>query len=311
MAILRGINYFGELTPRSIIRENIIAALSQAMIDAGGYYNLPTGTFGFDGNDWSQLRPSYRPEFENFRFWAGMSSNWVWESQNATYTGGASPLVPSGIWVSGTFYPERGGGVYDHYIDYAKGGIVFTSPKPSGLNIYCPRAERAGFIYPSTSPEYRKIFNAHLRNWQDSLPGSGYDEMPQEIKAFLPAVFIDIKRAGGIPYEMGSSIRMDRYTVSFDIITEDMIHYDFLMDCCTALQANSIKAYDPNKVYASGFYGLNYDGTLNPSGLSLTERSNDYFWKYLRFTEDSVEMDSFVALPLIRGGISVDLEVFI
>lgn len=311
MAIFRGINYFGQLTTRSLIRENVVAALSQAMIDAGGYYNFATGVIGYDGQDFSQLRPSYRPEYANFRFWAGSSSNWVWETQNATYAGGVSPIIPSGIFVSGSFYPQKDGSIYDHYIDYARGGIVFTNAQPSGLNVYCPRSERAGFVYSSTSSEYRKIFNAHLRNWKGSPPGSGYDEMPQEIKAFLPAIFVDIKRADGIPYELGSSVRMDKYAISFDVIAEDMIHFDFLMDCCTSLQSNTIRGYDANTIYSSGLYGLNYDGTLNANRLSLSQRADSCFWKNLRFTEDATEMDSFIALPLIRGGIAVDLEIFV
>ena len=309
--LFRGIERFGQLTTRSLIRENIISSLSQAMIDAGGYYNFSTGTLGYGGFNFSQLRPSYRPEVSDFRFWAGNSSNWVWESQSPTYTGGAAPIQVSGIWVSGQFYYERDGGAYDHYIDYAKGGILFTNPKPSGLNVFCQHSERAGFVYPSTSPEYRKLFNAHLRNWRGSPPGSGYDEIPQEIKTFLPGIFVDIKRKEGVPYELGSAVRMDKYSVSFDIITEDMIHYDFLMDCCTSIQSNTIVGYDANQVYAGGFYGLNYDGSLNSNRLSMQQRANNYFWKNLRFTEDCFETDSFMALPVIRGEIAVDLEIFI
>lgn len=308
--LFRNIGQFGKLTTRSLLRDNIISALSQAMIDAGGYYNFATGTIGFDGHNFSRLRPSYRPEYGNFRFWAGSSSDWVWESQNATYQGGAAPIQVSGVWVSGLFYAENNGGTYNHYIDYSRGGVVFTNPLPSGLNVFCQRSERAGFVYSSTSPEYRKLFNAHLRNWEDSPPGSGYDEMPQEIKAFMPAVFVDIKRSYGIPYELGSSTRMDRYTISFDIVAEDMIHYDFLMDCCVSLQSSTIAAYDSNSIYASGFYGLSYDGSLNANRLSNTQRSTSYFWKSLRFTEDAQETDSFIALPLIRGGVAIDLEVF-
>ena len=311
MGILRGINYFGELTTRSIIRENVIAKLSQAMIDAGGYYNFPIGGYGIDILDLSQLRASSLPGVEDFKFWAGNSSNWVWEQQNATYTGGAEPIVPSGIFVSGQFYEEKDGGIYDHYIDYARGGVVFTNPQPSGLQVFCEHSERAGFVYSLTGPEYRRVFNAHLRNWHTTAPGSGYDEISQDIKTYLPAVFVDVKRSYGVPYELGSATRMDKYLISFDVIAEDVIHYDFLMDCCTSLQTNSIIAYDPNSIRSLGLYGLNYDGTLNENRLSFDERSAQYFWKNLRFTENAIETDSYMALPVIRGSISVELEIFV
>lgn len=311
MSILRGIDHFGKLSLRSILRENIIAKISQSLIDAGGYYNLPTGTYGYEGHDLSRLRASYRPEYSNFKFWAGNSSNWVWESQNPTYTGGVAPLIPTGIWISGTFYGERSGGIYDHYIDFARGGVVFTNPQPSGLTVYCPHSERAAFVYSSTGPEYRRLFNAHLRNWQETSPGSGYDEISQDLKTFLPAIFIDIKRSYGIPYELGSSVRMDSYTVAFDVMAEDIISYDFLMDVCTSIQTETIKGYDSNPIRTSGFYGLNYDGSLNPNRLSFDQRSAQYFWKNIKFKEDAMETDSYLALPVIRASITVDLEIFV
>jgi hypothetical protein len=311
MSIFRGINRFGESTTRTIIRENIMAKLSQAMIDAGGYYNFPTGVLGFDGNDLSLLRPSYRPEYANFRFWAGNSSNWVWETQSPTYTGGAAPIQISGVHISGVFYPEKNGGHYDHYIDYARGGVVFTNPMPSGLQVRCQRSERVGFIYPSIGPEYRKIFNAHLRNWQNSPPGSGYDEITQEVKAFMPAVFVDIKRTDGEAYELGSAVRIDRFSISFDIITEDTIFYDFLMDCCNSLQDQTIAAYNVDQARAGNAYGLNFDGTLNPNRKSFDQRSASYPWKTIRFLGDASEIDTFMALPVIRGAVAVDLEVII
>jgi len=43
----------------------------------------------------------------------------------------------------------------------------------------------------------------------------------------------------------------------------------------------------------------------------VQQRSINHFWKNLRFTEDSFETDSFMALPVIRGEIAVDLEIFI
>lgn len=308
--LFRDIQYFGQLTTRSLIRENVMAHLSQALINAGGYYNMPTGTYGYYGNDFSQLRPSYDPQYSNFRFWAGSSSDWVWESQSPTYSNGTPPLIASGIIVSGVFYPEKNGGVYDHYIDYARGGVVFTNPQPSGLNVFCQHSERAGFVYSSTGPEYRRLFNAHLSNWQNSPPGSGYDEMPNDIKTFLPAIFIDVKRSYGIPYELGSAARMDTYTISFDVVAEDTPHYEFLMDCCVSLQTSTIKGYNSNSISSGGYYGLNLDGSLNPNRLSVDQRSQQYFWKNLRFTETASETDTFIALPLIRGGVSVDLEVF-
>lgn len=311
MGIFRGINYFGQSTPRTNIRESIIAKLSQTMIDAGGYYNFSTGTLGFDLHDFSLLRPSYRPEFSNFRFWAGSSSNWVWETQNPTYTGGAPPIQVSGIYISGVFYPEKNGGHYDHYIDYARGGVVFANPMPSGLQVQCQRSERASFIYSSVGPEYRKIFNAHLRNWQGSPPGSGYDEISQEIKAFMPAIFVDIKRSDGDPYELGSTVRLDRFAISFDVITEDTFHYDFLMDCCNSLQDQTIMAYDVNQANANSAYAFNLDGTLNANRKSFDERSASYPWKALRFMGDATEVDAFIALPVIRGSVTVDLEVVI
>ena len=104
---------------------------------------------------------------------------------------------------------------------------------------------------------------------------------------------------------------MDSYTVAFDVMAEDIISYDFLMDVCTSIQTETIKGYDSNPIRTSGFYGLNYDGSLNPNRLSFDQRSAQYFWKNIKFKEDAMETDSYLALPVIRASITVDLEIFV
>ncbi len=77
------------------------------------------------------------------------------------------------------------------------------------------------------------------------------------------------------------------------------------------MQNQTIIGYDSTQIRNSGFYPLDYKGRKNPSGLSLSDRSSNYFWKNLKFKEDASEIESFIALPLIRGGVVMDLEVII
>ena len=307
---LRNINYFGQATNRTHIRENVMWMLKESFINAGGYYNISSGTLGYDGSDLSVMAASYQPEHSNFQFWKGMSHQWVWESGIIpTYTGGSDPIQVSGIYVSGVFYPSGDGGQYDHYIDYNRGGIVFTSAMPSGLNVFCDRSERATFIYPAESNEYRELLFEQLRLY-DNIPGSGLDTISPEFSSFLPAIFVKVDQSRTTPYELGSMAKFVDFRITFDIFSEDLQQLDFLRDSCLSLEGQPMKTFDVNDVSDNNKLPLDYKGRLRTgNALIRSQLLSSYPWKTGRFLENAVETKLPDIMPMMRSRVIIDFQI--
>lgn len=304
--VFRNISYFGEITERRQIRENIIWFLREQLLNMGAYYNITSGTLDYGGYDVSKLRPSYQPEYNNFQFWTGLSHQWIWESGIVPYySGGSDPIQISGVYVDGNFVPSGSSGPYEHYIDYTRGGVVFSNPISSGTEVRCYRSERAAFVYPSDSNELRQINLQHLR-FVENIPGSGIDAMPPEYKTFLPAIFVDVALNRTVPYELGSCSQFKYYTVTLDIAAEDIDRFDVLRDICINLECQSIRMFNLNDID----YPLDYLGRLNNNPKVRSELVRDHFWKVGKFKEKSsrdVQLPNIY--PLKRGRVFLDFEV--
>lgn len=307
---LKNITYFGQATNRTQLRENLILKLKDSFIGVGGYYNIESGVVGYDGEDLSELKPSVYPGESNFKFWRGLSNDWVWESgTQINFTGGSEPIVVSGIYIDNAFYPTGIGGQYEYYVDYLRGGIRFINTAiTSGTSVRVNRSERASFVYPNESNEYRQLMMEHQRFFNEA-PGSGVDSVPMHLKAFLPAVFVDIQMDRNRPYELGSSAMFKSFRVDLDIFAEDLRQFDFLRDACISLEGSTINLFDVNQVEQSGFYPLNYRGERNENPQSLSGLLDLFFWKKGKFSENIVERRNYTPYPLHSSTITHRFEI--
>ena len=308
--VLKNVNYFGQATNRTQIRENIIWYLRDSFINAGGYYNIASGTLGFDGTDVSLLQPSHHPDKGKFQVWKGLSHEWVWETGiNATYAGGASPALVSGVYIEDVFYPTGTTGTYAFDVDYGKGAIVFKNKSfASGTKIWAERSERAAFVYPAESNEYRQIIYEHERVFNDP-PGSGQDTFGSNLKAFLPAVFVDVSHGRNKAYQIGSNSHIKTFGITMEVFSEDLRQFDFLRDACIGLETQSFTMYDSNTVQSSGAYPLRYDGTLSPTPQQFSGLVDLYPWKNGSFGDLVVERKVNSPLPLQIASIKLEFEI--
>lgn len=309
--IFRNVNYFGEYTPRSQIRENIIWQLRESLINLGAYYNISSGNIGYGGEDISILKPSYRPQDTGFKFWRGLSADWVWESATPTYTGGQQPISISGIWMNGTFLPTGTTGNNEFYIDYARGGVVFASEKPKTTIVACNRTERAGFVYPTKSTQYKTLFVEHLRQFESYVPGSGVDALPPELQAFLPAIFVDVTQTNGVPFQLGNIDKIQNFEIVFDVVCEDPFSHDVLSDCVLSLASQGTVLFDLNQAISNNKFPLDYKGALINQTAASSGLQALYPWKTARMEDNFIENDGFTTLPLYKTTIAGEINIIL
>jgi hypothetical protein len=308
--VFRNISFFGEVTETKQVRDNIIWYLRDQLLNLGGYINISSGTLDYTGNDVSKLRASYQPEHNNFQFWKGLSHQWVWESGlNPTYSGGSDPIRPSGVWVNGSFVGSgTASGSYQHYIDFNRGGVIFSGAISSGTDVRCYRTERAAFVYSADSSEFRSLNLEHLRMFS-FVPGSGSDAISPEYKVHTPAIFVDTTLDHTIPYELGDVVQFKRFKITFDIAAEDGPMLDFLTDICTNMENLTFSMCDIQDVRDNQDMPLDYKGRLTPDAKVRTTLVSMYPWRQGRFLENSKCTKFPNILPLRRSRVALDFEV--
>ncbi len=313
----RNINFFGEVTERKQIRENLIWFLRDQLLTFGAYYNMGTGVVDPNNRPYSRLFPSYQPEYTGVpnktTFFKGYSNNWVWESGVTLAFSGTEPIPASGLWVGTGFIPAASSGNYAHYIDYQRGGVVFNTAVSTGTIVNCYRTERAAFVYSSDSNELRRINTDHLKVYQQlNYPvGSGFDAVPPEYSTFLPAVFVDVKLRKTDPYELGNSIQWRHFDVTLDIVATSIDQFDILHDICTNLQNQTIWMFDVQDTLDAGKYPLDYLGRLKSDAMIRSTLLSSYPWRKGRFLEDSKEQMYAPILPVHRGTVKIGFEVIL
>lgn len=185
---------------------------------------------------------------------------------------------------------------------------MFTSAMPSGLNVFCNRSERATFVYPSESNEYRKLLFEQLRLY-DNIPGSGTDTVSPELSSFLPAIFVKVDQSRTTPYELGSLSKFVDFKVTFDVFSEDLQQLDFLRDSCLSLEGQPLKTFDVNSISDNNKLPLDYKGRLRTEAMTRSQLLSSYPWKTGRFLENAIETKLPDIMPMMRSRVIIDFQI--
>lgn len=304
---LGNVNFYGETSYEDIILDNVISFMEYGLLQIGAYYNIQLDQQDHQGNNESILKPVRWPGVSDYKIYGGKKHKWVWESNiDLKFSGGAQPIVPSGIDVNGTFYPTgtlvEGTG---YYIDFSRGRVVFENPLPSSYVVKCPHSLRWVNVYEDDSYEYRSL----ISDWINKIQSSGMELRIGE-NIYLPAITIGIKEySTNRGVGLGSRAKNCTAEIEFNIISSTPHERKKLSDICYMLETKSLHLFDPN---ASGIKPLNHRGELiNPS----------FDWKYLtqnvklnnslcRFEENFKVMKiKNDVLPIYRGRVIAGLEL--
>lgn len=312
MGGLRNLTYYGQASITDQVEQNVIWYVRDELIKLGAYYNIVSGMVDYNNNRIDKLRPIYQPGLNNFQFWGGPSHHWVWETGITPYSNLVeSPIEVSGVYINNAFYATGTTGTYEFYVDYNRGGIVFTNALVSGTNIWCERSERAAFVYQTEGDEYRSFLHNYFNRGELNPPGSGLDIFRNRNIAVLPAVFIGSIKGESKPYELGNNVNFGKFNINFDVFSNDLNNLNILRNVCTAIEGHRIELFNVTQA-STGNYPLDYKGRVHEGTKTRSQLISLFPYDDPGlFLNNAIEKRMPTKLDFHRTRISLDFELII
>jgi hypothetical protein len=306
----KGVTNIGDSLASDQIQTNLKFWLDWAFLEIGGFSNVSVAQSGVYGGDYSRLRLSEDPNYEQGSVWEGFRMDWVWES-GIEYS--HQPMRVSGIFIDNVYSPANGA-VYR--VDYPLGRIIFDTPISTSSVVKCGFSHRYCHVATEDVPWWRQIqVNSYRVDSDDFLnQGSGAWSMMGQSRVQLPAVVIEVtpstKRR---PFEIGNLTQTVSQKVLFHIMAETPWERRQIHDVLTAQEEKRLIMFNKNEAFASGVYPLDEYGSPSASGLMYPDlikgnAQGGYGWRQLRLA--SVESVSQTALaPLYFCTVEATCEV--
>lgn len=248
---LRGFQSFDESGLSEVLTDNLIYYLDYGFVEKGGYTNVQRSSNPH--NNQHILYPVRDIRETNGTVWATRRKNWVWEPNQG--------IPISGVWVNNNLITSG------YEINYRDGYIKFNSPISTNSQV------ELNYSY-----KYIQVFDADesriFQNDTDSfnvsdnifINGSGFSYPDKRIQ--LPAIGLEVLTDRSLsPFELGNLSQRTSTTVLCNILSTDDRIVKRISDYLSYQQDKSFYLFDRDMVAQSGFYPMNYDGTINnPSG---------------------------------------------
>lgn len=303
------IDKYATYSVLSQLEDNLKSFLDTAFINIGAFTNInrPTGTLY--GGDMSKLNPVSDPALPNGTVWETNKKDWVWED-TCTYEH-AIPINISGLYVNNIFFPgPTGTAPYSYTLNYPQGRVVFGSGVSSTANIQIEHSYRNVQVYKSNESAWFKELQQYSYdptkfNNIKQITSNHRVQMPAIVLEFLPGM--DMK-----PYEIGSTRNIVYQDIMLHILTETYSDRAIILDILIPQKDRPIYLYDINKVVKDQVYPLNYDGSINPNGLSYTDLVQNSEYKltvvYIK-KADLIDLHNYGQNTFV-GSLRYKLEIF-
>lgn len=290
---LKGVIQFGRSQISDTIEQNLVSFFDWGTINIGGYVNVQIPSTGLYAGQEHQLRLVKDPNYTSGRVWQAFRKNWVWET-GVSWT--PAPIQVSGVYVNGAFQPATGVGQYAHKIDYINGRVIFNSAISTSATVTAAYSYKIVKYMPVNENFMRDVqYNSFASQESGFYTASGNWLQVPENRLQLPAVGIqavDRRTFDGMQLGGGQYMNND---VVFYIISENNAMKKLLVDIVSLQKDKTIRMYSINNMIAEGKNPLNYDGTINSSGIrsytAMVAESGDggYYFKNLLFSNTNVQ----------------------
>jgi len=254
------------------LKTNLVSFLEWGFLNIGGFANIRAGSSG-NGVSLSRLRPVQHPNYADGKVWEAFRGNWVWET-GLTYS--QQPIGISGVFINGAFHPNGEVGNYAFRLNYPLGYVIFASSLPLDSQLNIEFSYKKVTVQGDNVPWFRELMNNSYRPDAPSFNqfGSGSWNSLATNRLQYPAVIVEVApQTSFTPAAIGGHFYRDQ-DVIFHMFAENPGDGGKLRDIIKAQENKTIYLFDVDMVNASGRYGLNMNGSINPSAYMYPELLN-------------------------------------
>jgi len=151
-------------------------------------------------------------------------------------------------------------------------------------------------------------------NFSNKYYASGDFNIPSEHRTQLPTIIVEsVNRSKNLPWRLGDYSLVSEQKMLLHVISENRADRDKINDILNRQTTRVIDLYDLNKLIESGTYPLNFDGSVNNSGLEYDQilANPDYRWMKCRFKNITVSDMQFYGIDLYGSTIEITNELIL
>lgn len=288
--------------------DNLVWGL-KAWID---YSLLETGAFtnvrfsNPDTSGYTSLKRVHDDRYNDGQIWDSLGPSWIWEN-DIIPIGQTAPYIPSGLHVNNQFImPNHSTSGYK--MNFREGQIIFNSPFSAATNVQLEYSFPNIATYLVDSQQWKTILQQYTEKFEteQQLSPSGMASTLKEKRVWLPSIIIEVQNRTNAGFELGGS-DLNQFTVGFHIFSDSAFSNRRLLDILGNQYQKTLVLFDLEKIP----FPYNYDGTLNPSGVTypnLAQRHNSYYWtdSYIKATDGGPRVSSS---DIFRGELTMDIDI--
>jgi len=249
-----------------------------------------------------QLKTTEVNGYKIGQVWQAFKKDWVWETgveyyPDPKYCDNFSPINISGIYVNNNFLAgPTGVATSGYHINYPLGQIIFDNAIPKTSKVELNYSYRWCQVYKSSSDSSWKELQELTYSPNPSLnqPSAGDYSISANHRVQMPCIIIEpSSRTSSKPYQLGDYSQYQSQDFLLHVFTENSVDKNRICDIIRLQKDQIISLYDINKVVNFGVQPLNYDGSVNPNGLSYAELLSNYCWNKTMFKDFGfIDMES-------------------
>jgi len=314
-----GIDKYSANTLTTQLENNIVSFLEDGLLKIGAFGNVHESVSNLYGSNMSELRPFENDNYTDYTLWQSPRKNWIYENVTGV---DYSPISFSGITVSGvsgsSFYPSpTGNSTIGYTINYKEGSILFDQEISRTSKVTASYSYKLFDVQVANkSPIWKSLQQKSFdpSHFSNNYFTSGDFAIPSEHRTQLPTIIVEsVNRSKNTPWRLGDHSLISDQKILLHVIAENKSDRDKINDILNRQSTRTIDLYDLNKLVESGTYRLNFDGSINPSGLEYDQilSNTDYKWMTCRFKNITVSDMQFYGIELYGSTIEMTNELIL
>lgn len=314
-----GIDKYNASTLTTQIENNIVSFMDNGLLKIGAFGNVHESVSNIHGADMSELRPVENDSYTDYTVWQSARKNWVYESVTGV---DYSPIAFSGITLTtsagSAFYPApTGNSTLGYTVNYNEGAIHFDREVNRSNTVKASYSYKLFDIEVASKSQIWKNLQSKSfdpANFNNNFFASGDYSVPSEHRVQLPTIIVEsVNRSQNKPWRLGDHSLLTDQKVLLHVIAENKADRDKINDIMNRQSTRSLGFYDINKLVESGTYPINFDGSLNPSGLQYDQilANPDYKLITCRFKNITVSDMQFYGIELYGSTIEISNELIL